>query len=123
MIHGKGGENIRLFKRNKKIKNETDSISLNPTINDLNSIIKKVNDKIHGLTGGRDLNIIDFSIASIEVSFNIFNVEDVDRYIELFNLIFKDKNDKRYKNYALENNKELYSFIVRFNYSIAHCKV
>ena len=90
---------------------------------DLNSIIKKVNDKIHGLTGVRGLNIIDFSIASIEVSFNIFNVEDVDRYIELFNLIFKDKNDKRYKNYALENNKELYSFIVRFNYSIAHCKV
>ena len=37
MIHGKGGENIRLFKRNKKIKNETDSISLNPTINDLNT--------------------------------------------------------------------------------------
>lgn len=83
---------------------------------DLNSIIKKVNDKIHGLTGVRGLNIIDFSIASIEVSFNIFNVENVDRYIELFNLIFKDKNDKRYKNYALENNKELYSsFYVKSN--------
>lgn len=37
MIHGKGGEIIKLFKRSKKIKNETDSISLNPTINDLNS--------------------------------------------------------------------------------------
>lgn len=63
----------------------------------------KVNMKIYELTSEK-LDIIDF-----DVSFNLFAVDNVGRYIELFNLVFKDKNDKRYKNYTLETDKTLYS--------------
>ena len=82
---------------------------------DLNSIIEKTNKKIYELTGVK-LNIEDFDVSYIEVTFNIFDVEHVGRYIALFNLIFKDKKDKRYVNFALENNKPLdSSFYVKSN--------
>ncbi|MEG2364516.1 MAG: hypothetical protein RSC26_13565 [Terrisporobacter sp.] len=73
---------------------------------DIKTIISKVNDKIYELIGVR-LDIKNFDITYIETTFNIFNVEYVGRYIELFNLIFKDKNDKRYINYVLEKNLAL----------------
>lgn len=82
---------------------------------DLNSIIEKTNKKIYELTGVK-LNIEDFDVSYIEVTFNIFDVEHVGRYIELFNLIFKEKKDKRYVNFALENNKPMdSSFYVKSN--------
>lgn len=81
----------------------------------LDSMLAKVNNKIYELTSEK-LNIEEFEVTSIEVTFNIFDVEYVGRYIELFNLIFKDKNDKRYKNYTLETEKPLYtSFYVKSN--------
>lgn len=82
---------------------------------DIHSILDKTNSKIYELTGV-ELNIEDFDVSYIEVTFNIFDVEHVGRYIELFNLIFKDKKDKRYVNFALENNKSLdSSFYVKSN--------
>lgn len=82
---------------------------------DLDSMLEKVNNKIYELTSEK-LDIRDFDVSYIEVTFNLFEVDNVDRYIELFNLIFKDKNDKRYKNYTLETDKPLYSsFYVKSN--------
>lgn len=82
---------------------------------DIYSILDKTNSKIYELTGEK-LDIEEFEVAYAEVTFNIFDVEHVGRYIELFNLIFKDKNDKRYKNYTLETDKPLYtSFYVKSN--------
>ena len=82
---------------------------------DIYSILDKTNSKIYELTGEK-LKIEDFDVAYIEVTFNIFDVEHVGRYIELFNLIFKDKKDKRYINFALENNKPMdSSFYVKSN--------
>lgn len=82
---------------------------------DIYSILDKTNSKIYELTG-KKIDIEEFDVAYAEVTFNIFDVEHVGRYIELFNLIFKDKNDKRYKNYTLETDKPLYtSFYVKSN--------
>ena len=82
---------------------------------DIYSILGKTNSKIYELTGEK-LDIKEFDVAYAEVTFNIFYLEHVGRYIELFNLIFKDKSDKRYKNYTLETDKPLYtSFYVKSN--------
>lgn len=82
---------------------------------DIGSILQKANSKIFELTGVK-LDIRDFDVSYIEVTFNLFGVDNVGRYIELFNLIFKDKNDKRYRNYTLETDKPLYSsFYVKSN--------
>ena len=82
---------------------------------DIYSILGKTNSKIYELTGEK-LDIKEFDVAYAEVTFNIFYLEHVGRYIELFNLIFKDKSDKRYKNYTLEKDKPLYtSFYVKSN--------
>lgn len=82
---------------------------------DIHSILDKTNLKIYELTGEK-LDIRDFDVSNIEVTFNLFGIDNVGRYIELFNLIFKDKNDKRYKNYTLETEKPLYSsFYVKSN--------
>lgn len=81
----------------------------------LDSMLDKVNMKIYELTSEK-LDVTDFDVSYIEVTFNLFGVNNVGRYIELFNLIFKDKNDKRYKNYTLETDKPLYSsFYVKSN--------
>ena len=81
----------------------------------LDSMLYKVNKKIHELTSEK-LDIEEFEVTYIEVTFNVFDVDYVGRYIELFNLIFKHKNDKRYKNYTLETDKPLYSsFYVKSN--------
>lgn len=108
MIHGKGGENIRLFKRNKKIKNETDSISLNPTINDLNSFFNSYD--ISGLNSIQLsnnsilYNYLDTSkplikaygggVSTITVNGQSF-VIDVGEYVYIdsaLELTYKDKN-------------------------------
>lgn len=56
-------------------------------------------------------NIIDirnFKVENIEICFNIWLKSDnASQYIELFNLIFKDKGDKRYKNFVLEQVKDI----------------
>lgn len=82
---------------------------------DIDSILDRANSKIYELTSEK-LDISEFDVTYAEVTFNIFDVAHVGRYIELFNLIFKDKNDKRYKNYTIENDKPLYSsFYVKSN--------
>lgn len=80
---------------------------------DVKSIIERVNRKIYELTKVR-MDIREFRTSYIEVTFNLFEVEHVDRYIEMFNLIFDMKDDPRYKNYVREHNLERYtSFYVK----------
>lgn len=64
-------------------------------------IISNINDKLYELTKVK-FDILDFNVTYAEVTFNIFGVEHVGRYIELFNLIFDKKNDSRYKNFVKE---------------------
>lgn len=50
------------------------------------------------------IDIRTFKVENIEICFNVWLKNgNVSQYIELFNLIFKDKDDKRYKNFVLEN--------------------
>lgn len=49
------------------------------------------------------IDIKKFNVQNIEICFNIWLKNDcVSEYIKLFNLIYKDKGDKRYKNYVIE---------------------
>lgn len=50
-----------------------------------------------------DLDILDFNVATVEINFNIFNV-NANLYIELFNKVIEDKQDNRYISYVHENN-------------------
>ncbi|PBE17025.1 hypothetical protein [Clostridioides difficile] len=61
----------------------------------------KANSKLKELFNA-DLDILDFSVSSVEVNFNIYNV-DANLYIELFNQVIKDRQDKRYINYVDTN--------------------
>lgn len=80
---------------------------------DVKSIIESVNRKIYELTKVR-MDIREFKTSYIEVTFNLFDVAHVDRYIELFNLIFDKKDDPRYKNFVKEQNLERHtSFYVK----------
>ena len=80
---------------------------------DVKSIIESVNRKIYELTKVR-MDIREFRVSYIEVTFNVFDVAHVDRYIEMFNLIFDKKDDARYKNYVREHNLERYtSFYIK----------
>ena len=80
---------------------------------DVKSIIENVNRKIYELTKVR-MDIREFRVSYIEVTFNIFDVAHVGRYIEMFNLIFDKKDDPRYKNYVREKNLERHtSFYVK----------
>lgn len=80
---------------------------------DVKSIIESVNKKIYELIKVR-MDIREFKTSYIEVTFNIFDVAHVDRYIELFNMIFDKKGDPRYKNYVIEQDLERYtSFYVK----------
>lgn len=82
---------------------------------DVKSIIESVNRKIYELTRVR-MDIRVFRVSYIEVTFNLFDVAHVNRYIEMFNLIFDKKQDPRYKNYVRENNLGRYtSFYVKSN--------
>lgn len=49
-----------------------------------------------------DLDILDFNVSSVEVNFNIYNA-DANLYIELFNQVIRDRQDKRYINYVDAN--------------------
>lgn len=64
-------------------------------------IVNNINEKLYDLTKVR-FDILNFNITYAEVTFNIFDVEYVGRYIELFNMIFDEKQDKRYKNFVRE---------------------
>ena len=66
-------------------------------------IVNKVNNLIESLID-IPVDIREFIAKEIEVSFNLFNIEYVGYYIELFNLIFTSKERKNHKNYVLEKN-------------------
>jgi hypothetical protein len=80
----------------------------------LEKIIKNINGKIYELIGVR-VNVLSFKVTYLEVCFNIWLENNyVNKYIELFNMIYAAKNDKRYKNYVLEKNLLPYtSFYVK----------
>jgi hypothetical protein len=56
-------------------------------------------------------NILEFNVSYIEFCFNLKleSQQQVENYVTLFNLIALDKNDKRYINYAIDNNYSLSS--------------
>nr|UDN49656.1 hypothetical protein JJJ25_19975 [Clostridioides sp. ES-S-0173-01] len=62
----------------------------------------KVNSKLRKLFNCT-IDILDFNVATVEINFNIFNV-NASLYIELFNKIVKDRQDNRYISYTHENN-------------------
>lgn len=64
-------------------------------------IREKANSKLKELFNV-EMDILDFSVSSVEVNFNIYNV-DANLYIELFNQVIRDKQDKRYVNYVDTN--------------------
>ncbi|CZR83254.1 hypothetical protein CDFC105_43974 [Clostridioides difficile] len=64
-------------------------------------IREKANSKLKELFNV-EMDILDFSVSSVEVNFNIYNV-NANLYIELFNQVIKDKQDKRYVNYVDTN--------------------
>lgn len=82
-------------------------------------IIEKVNEHllyyslnylVSSLLGTRpgEVDIRNFKVENIEICFNVWLKNNyVKQYIEFFNLIFKDKADKRYKNFALEQGKDI----------------
>lgn len=80
----------------------------------LEQIIKSINRNIYELIGVR-VNVLTFRVTYLEVCFNIWlNKDYVDRYIELFNLIYDDKADKRYINYIKKNDLQPFtSFYVK----------
>ncbi|MCC0642594.1 MULTISPECIES: hypothetical protein [unclassified Clostridioides] len=61
----------------------------------------KANSKLKELFNA-DVDILDFNVSSIEVNFNVYNV-NANLYIELFNQVIKDRQDKRYVNYVDTN--------------------
>ncbi|MCC0744977.1 hypothetical protein KGF43_21025, partial [Clostridioides sp. ZZV14-6044] len=61
----------------------------------------KANSKLKDLFNA-EMDILDFNVSSIEVNFNVYNV-NANLYIELFNQVIKDKQDKRYVNYVDTN--------------------
>ena len=66
-------------------------------------IVNKVNNLIESLID-IPVDIGEFKVKGIEPSFNLFNIEYVGYYIELFNLIFASKERKNHKNHVLEKN-------------------
>lgn len=62
----------------------------------------KVNSKLRELFNC-DMDILDFNVATVEINFNIFDV-NASLYIELFNKIVEDRQDNRYISYTHENN-------------------
>ena len=77
---------------------------------DLYSVFGQINDTLYNLTKTK-LNILDFKISNCEVCFNLKcnSQEEVQLYITIFNKIFIKKNNKKYMNFTLENDKPLYS--------------
>lgn len=99
------GKLIDILDGNNENKNLV--YNLDDVYSDRFLIIDKINKKIEELIG-IEVDIKDFEVSQIEVTFNIYNV-DAPRYIEVFNKVFKEKNSSRYKNYVIENNLSLES--------------
>jgi len=77
-------------------------------IEDLETVLELINDKILSLTGTKQ-DIRDFKVLHIDPCFNL-PTEHFNEYIIIFNLIFQYEGlNKHYTNYTLENNKPLYS--------------
>jgi hypothetical protein len=70
------------------------------TATELEEIINNTNLKLSMLTGA-DLDIRTFTPVKIEVCFNL-STSYTAKYLEVFNLIFKVKNDSRYTNHIIE---------------------
>lgn len=81
--------------------------NLDDVYQDRDIIIDKINKKIYEIIG-TEVDIREFIVSYIEVTFNIYNV-DAARYIYIFNKTFKQKNDTRYKNYIVEEGLSLES--------------
>ncbi|MCC0642607.1 phage/plasmid replication protein, partial [Clostridioides sp. ES-S-0049-03] len=90
------GRLVMLLKQGNHVHNIDDLYSYREEIR------QKINNKLKELFN-IELDILEFTVASMEVTFNIYNV-NADLYLRLFNQIIKDKADNRYINYVDRNN-------------------
>lgn len=83
-------------------------------VEDVDEILEHINALIYELTKTK-VDVRNFNITYIEICFNIWLENDyVNEYIELFNLIFDSKVDKRYINFVRERNLKPYtSFYIK----------
>lgn len=96
----------------KKFDELIGTIEYNFIEKDLQDIIHSFNQFLKDFFNLRT-DILNLEIYYIEVCFNI-PTKDYERYIELFNLIFKFNNPKSYKNYVFEKHEELHtSFYIK----------
>ncbi|MCA0507273.1 hypothetical protein KWK53_018465, partial [Clostridioides difficile] len=83
------------------LKNSNHVYNLDDVYLQREEIREKANSKLKELFNA-DLDILDFSVSSVEVNFNVYNV-NANLYIELFNQVIKNRQDKRYVNYVDTN--------------------
>ncbi|HBF4376048.1 TPA: hypothetical protein KON59_003894 [Clostridioides difficile] len=89
------GRLVMLLKQGNHVHNVDDLYNYREEIR------QKINNKLRELFN-IELDILEFTVASMEVTFNIYNV-NADLYLRLFNQIIKDKADSRYINYVDRN--------------------
>jgi len=106
----------RLINISEKHGNKVSTLDSLYADNSLDKTIDIFNAKIKELTGAL-LDIRNFTVSYIEVTFNI-NTPYVDDYVNIFNVSFQNNQKsgkyRRYKNFAIEYNKEFYtSFYIK----------
>jgi hypothetical protein len=76
-----------------------------PIPGSLNELFDEINLLLYQITG-LNLNILDFKPINYELTIDLWS-QYVSAYINMFNLVFKDRGDERYVNYAIKNNLSL----------------
>ena len=74
---------------------------------DLDNVLNDINALLYRLTDVT-MDIRDFRPVKVEVCFNL-ETSHVEEYLQIMNLVFKDKDSPRHVNYALEKDCELTS--------------
>jgi len=84
----------------------------NPIPGSLNELFDEINLLLYKITG-LHLNVLDFIPMNYELTIDLWVSQYVSAYITMFNMVFKDRADKRYVNYAIENDLLESSFYVK----------
>lgn len=90
------------------------SYGLTAASQNITEFITQINQYLSDLVGS-PINILYFHVTKIEICFNV-QVDHVEQYIELFNLIFARTDPSHHTNFVLVKNKPLYSsFYIKSN--------
>ena len=76
-----------------------------PIPGSLNELFDEINLLLYQITG-LNLNVLDFKPMNYELTIDLWS-QYVSTYINMFNLVFKDRGDERYVNYAIKNDLSL----------------